>query len=134
LGSIATDFGHPQPDPTDEGGVGDIGDSPNEEDKRYTVQAQQHFAAARKRVGICLGKFGILEAQCFFYCGVFYVTMMQPEAAWTMFLQALASCQGFKCLTRIKAEGDQPSEVEFEPDKIAIAEECTYWTCLKSEL
>ena len=129
LGSLATDFGPPTRD--EDGGSGETDD---QEAKKCIAEAQQYFAAAQKRVGICLGKLGILEAQCFFYCGVYHVTMMQPEAAWTMFLQALASCQNFQCLTPTESEDNHSPEVEFEGNSLAVAEECTYWTCLKSEL
>ncbi|KAG4439842.1 hypothetical protein IFR05_004691 [Cadophora sp. M221] len=127
LGTLATEFGPTSPT---HGEVHDLKAS----DRRRVAQAQQYFAASQKRLGVCLGKRGILEAQCFFYCGVYLSTMMRPESAWSMFLQALACCQGFRCLAQAGLDVGSSSPPDHVLDSIAVAEESTYWTCLKSEI
>ncbi|KAH7342785.1 hypothetical protein BKA65DRAFT_537985 [Rhexocercosporidium sp. MPI-PUGE-AT-0058] len=127
LGTLATEFGSTSPCLGEEHDL-------KASDRRRVAQAQQYFAASQKRLGVCLGKRGILEAQCFFYCGVYLSTMMQPEAAWSMFLQALTCCQGFRCLVEAGLDAGYSSPPELELDSLAVAEESTYWTCLKSEI
>lgn len=93
--------------------------------------ADSYFNAAQRRLGIFIGNGGVLEAQCFFYSGVYLMNKLQPLGAWRLFCQALACCQEFACahpsyqerLTRI------PSASQVLP-----AEECVYWCCWKSEL
>jgi hypothetical protein len=100
---------------------------------RAKAQAQYYYSAAQNRITACLGKRGLLEAQCFFYCGVYLATTLQPEAAWSMFLQAKASCQGFNWLTQVLPR-QQDFGTELRQDEPWVAEACTYWTCLKSEM
>lgn len=127
LGTLATEFGPTSPSHGEEHDL-------KASDRRRVVQAQQYFIASQKRLGVCLGQRGILEAQCFFYCGVYLSTIMQPEAAWSMFLQALACCQGFRCLAEAGLDVGSSSPPEHELYSTNIAEESTYWTCLKSEM
>ncbi|KAG4422949.1 hypothetical protein IFR04_003861 [Cadophora malorum] len=127
LGTLATEFGPASPGQVEERDL-------KASDRRRVAQAQPYFAAAQKRLGVCLGRRGILEAQCFFYCGVYLSTMMQPEAAWSMFLQALACCQGFRCLAEAGLDIGSSSPPDYELDSVTVAEESTYWTCLKSEI
>lgn len=83
------------------------------------------FRAAQKRLGIVIVNHGLITAQCLFYFGVYRMCMLQPNDAWRMFLQALASCQQFRFLT----ETTDP----LTPTDVAHAEECIYWSCWKSE-
>jgi hypothetical protein len=124
LGTISTDFGR-------ESGL--VGSASFDGGSRPNLQAQQYFSAAQKRLTSCLGRRGILEAQCFFYSGVYLATTLQPEAAWSMFLQAKTCCQSFGYFTQ-----DRPRAEDFDSvltrNESWVAEECTYWTCLKSEM
>lgn len=104
-----------------------------EDTLRDKAQAQYYFVAAQKRLTACLGKRGILEAQCFFYSGVYLATIMQPAAAWSMFLQAKASCQSFGWFTEVLSREEDPGSAS-KRNKTWVAEECTYWTCWKSEM
>ncbi|RDW75745.1 hypothetical protein BP5796_06566 [Coleophoma crateriformis] len=125
LGTISSDFGE---NTEDEEQL-----LAREEETHRLAKAEHYFSAAQKRIGVCLGKRGLLEAQCFFYAGVYLATTMRLEAAWSLFLQAKVACQDFRCLSRI----DSPTEVlesNSEVQDSLLAEECTYWTCLKSEL
>jgi hypothetical protein len=93
--------------------------------------AESYFNAAQRRLGMFIGSGGVLEAQCFFYSGVYLMNKLQPLGAWRLFCQALACCQEFACadpsyqdhLTRISSA-----------NQILPAEECVYWSCWKSEL
>lgn len=124
LGTLSAGFGPCTP----------INEDAKESDRDRVVKARQYFSSAQKRLGVCLGKRGVLEAQCFFYCGVYHATIMQPDAAWSMFLQALACCQSFSCLYQTGPEEHSPLASEPALTSTAMSEECTYWTCLKSEL
>lgn len=88
------------------------------------LQAEAYFCAAQKRMGPLLGSSGVIEAQCFFLAGVYLMTTLRPIAAWRMFVQALACCQGFSILRR-----NDPSYEDEGNTKQTI-----YWTCFKSEL
>lgn len=93
--------------------------------------ARTLFEASQKRIGLLLRGGGVLEAQCFFYSGVYLMTIQQPMDAWRHFVQAAAISQGF----------DFPRK-QFTPDIMASEEarrhqasqESMYWTCFKSEL
>src|SRR2546423_4859298 len=66
-------------------------------DQRSMAVAQSYFSAAQKRIGTVTGTGGVLEAQCFFYSGVYLMSQLQPVKAWRLFTQALACCQEFSC-------------------------------------
>ncbi|OBT99227.2 hypothetical protein VE01_02745 [Pseudogymnoascus verrucosus] len=125
LGTLSTDFKSQD--------TNHDGHSAQDDPAKGKAQAQHYFSAAQKRISVCLGKRGILEAQCLFYCGVYLTTTMQPEAAWSMFLQAKTSCQSFNWSTQVL-----PREEDFgsalKRNDTWVAEECTYWTCWKSEI
>jgi len=93
--------------------------------------AQSYFNAAQKRIGAVLGNGGVLEAQCFFYCGVYQMTKLQPLRAWRFFVQALACCQEFECAKPAYAASETRV---FTPQQGLPAEDCIYWSCWKSEL
>jgi hypothetical protein len=86
--------------------------------------AEIYFSAAQMRLGALLGQPGVVETQCFFFAGVFLMTMQKPLAAWRLFVQAVASCQCFVFSNRMLKE---------DLESIG-AKESLYWTSLKSEL
>uniref|UniRef100_A0A093V1K4 Oleate-activated transcription factor 1 n=1 Tax=Talaromyces marneffei PM1 TaxID=1077442 RepID=A0A093V1K4_TALMA len=62
--------------------------------------AKVFFEASQKRIGLLMRGSGVLEAQCFFYSGVYLMTIQQPMDAWRHFVQAAAISQGFDFLRR----------------------------------
>jgi Fungal Zn(2)-Cys(6) binuclear cluster domain len=95
-----------------------------------TVVANSYFSAAQRRIGTISGAGGVLEAQCYFYSGVYLMTTLQPLRAWRCFTQALACCQDFAC-----ANPSYPSaSIQSSLTKRGLpAEESVYWSCWKSE-
>ncbi|EED15193.1 conserved hypothetical protein [Talaromyces stipitatus ATCC 10500] len=93
--------------------------------------AKVFFEASQKRIGLLMRGSGVLEAQCFFYSGVYLMTIQQPMDAWRHFVQAAAISQGFDFLKRslttdmLLANGMHRERA---------SQECIYWTCFKSEL
>ncbi|KAL5343416.1 hypothetical protein BJX70DRAFT_393981 [Aspergillus crustosus] len=88
-------------------------------------KAEEYFSAAQKRLGALLCKSGVVEAQAFFYAGVYLMATLRPLGAWRMFVQALACCEPFKShQSHVIAHGQ-------EEDKM---QKSIYWTCFKSEL
>jgi hypothetical protein len=116
LGSIASSFD---------------GSSVTGVDMRSMAVAQSYFNAAQKRIGTITGTGGVLEAQCFFYSGVYLMSKLQPIKAWRLFTQALACCQEFSCANSSYAgsSGGVSSVGRGLPE-----EECVYWSCWKSEI
>jgi hypothetical protein len=93
--------------------------------------ARAFFEASQKRIGLLLRRSGVLEAQCFFYSGVYLMTIQQPMDAWRHFVQAAAISQGFDFPKK-------PYTIEMlisdEERRERAAQESIYWTCFKSEL
>lgn len=93
--------------------------------------AKVFFEASQKRIGLLMRGSGVLEAQCFFYSGVYLMTIQQPMDAWRHFVQAAAISQGFDFLRRsltadmLVGDGMQRERA---------SQESIYWTCFKSEL
>jgi hypothetical protein len=88
--------------------------------------ANTMFSAAQRRLGIALDSGGLIQAQAFFLAGQFQMCMLRAYDAWRMFLQSVAACQGFTCVTkmtfpRITTPGD------------SSLEERIYWSAWKSE-
>ncbi|KAH1939930.1 hypothetical protein KXV48_000023 [Aspergillus fumigatus] len=54
---------------------------------------QRYFEAAQMRLGAVLRTHGVLEAQCFFYSGVYLMAIFQPLRAWRCFVQAAAMAE-----------------------------------------
>jgi hypothetical protein len=100
-------------------------------DSPMAAVADSYFNAAQRRLGLIIGNGGVLEAQCFFYSGVYLMNKLQPLAAWRLFCQALACCQEFAC-----ADSSYQDRISCIPSahQILPAEECVYWSCWKSEL
>lgn len=96
------------------------------------VIARSYFDASQKRIGSLLMKHGVLEAQCFFYAGVYLMTLQQPMAAWRFFVQAAATSQAFDYPRRPLSSIDDLTSPSVNHDR--VAQESVYWTCLKSEL
>lgn len=73
---------------------------------------------------------GIIEAQCLFLAGVYFMHVFQPFNAWRFFSQALACCQGFDFLTRATTEMVETDQnhADFSAEQQAI-----YWSAWKSE-
>lgn len=88
------------------------------------------FGAATKRLGIVFAESGILSAQCFFYAGVYLMSMFQPVSAWRHFLQALAYCQEFD----FAIEASQNPQTLTSPPETSPTEQRLYWSCWKSEV
>ena len=116
LGSIASSF-----DGTSVAGA----------DPRSLAVAQSYFNAAQKRIGTITGTGGILEAQCFFYSGVYLMSKLQPIKAWRFFTQALACCQEFSCAN---SSYHRSSSIVTSVRRGLPEEECVYWSCWKSEI
>ena len=92
--------------------------------------ADSYFTAAQRRIGTIASAGGVLEAQCYFYSGVYLMTKLQALKALRCFTQALASCQDFTCANSFHPTTSvQPSSME----RGLPAEECVYWSCWKSE-
>lgn len=85
------------------------------------------FAAASKRMGGVFMQGGILSAQCFFYSGVYLMSVFQPHAAWRNFLQALACCQELDFAIQASQESEPLNDA-------SPIEQRLYWTCWKSEV
>ncbi|KAL4881052.1 hypothetical protein BJY04DRAFT_218569 [Aspergillus karnatakaensis] len=108
-------------------GSSDSTHSETSSDFRYSEEfskAEEYFSAAQKRLGSLLCKNGVIEAQAFFYAGVYLMATLRPFEAWRMFVQALACCETF--------DSHQP-DAERGPEKDNIRR-TIYWTCFKSEL
>lgn len=113
LGTIASSFGNSSSAPTNLG------------------RATSYFNASQKRIGTLLGSGGTVEAQCFFFSGVYLMSALQPIHAWRNFIQALACCQEFEFAKQsLLPESNSMLGSSGGP----TAEECVYWTCWKSEL
>ncbi|KAI9930957.1 hypothetical protein ASPWEDRAFT_178829 [Aspergillus wentii DTO 134E9] len=95
------------------------------------IMARSYFEASQKRIGLLLSRNGILEAQCFFYSGVYLMTLQQPMAAWRFFVQAAAISQGFD-FPRKYQQSENKGLTGARHDR--VSQESVYWTCLKSEL
>ena len=97
--------------------------------------AEAWFAASQKRMGMLLSRGGgVLEAQCFFFSGVYLMHNFRPFAAWPLFLQAIACCQSFQCFSKESSELEFPQEPSVDGGAGWRSEESMYWTCFKSEL
>lgn len=95
-----------------------------------TAVAESYFSAAQRRIGTIGGDGGVLEAQCYFYSGVYLMTILQPLKAWRCFTQALACCQDFACANQYYPSMPvQPPPME----RSLSTEECVYWSCWKTE-
>lgn len=84
------------------------------------AQASALFSAAEKRMGPLLTSVGVLQAQCFFFAGVYLMSALRPADAWRMFLQALAICRTLQKTINYQ-----------EIDTVTAA--CVYWSAWKSE-
>lgn len=99
-------------------------------DAHAMAAAQSYFNASLKRLGTLMGSGGVLQAQCFFYSGVYLMSKLQPVKAWRLFSQALACCQEFHCANPSYA--GSPVDI-FSDSQGLPAEERVYWSCWKSE-
>ena len=99
-------------------------------DSTSLSRANAYFNTSQKRIGTMLGRGGILEAQCFFFSGVYLMSVLQPIHAWRCFVQALACCQEFDFATQSFGIG---SNTTTGTSRSPPAEESVYWTCWKSE-
>jgi hypothetical protein len=88
------------------------------------------FSAASKRLGTLLSTGGILASQCFFFSGVYLMSVFKPVSAWRNFLQALACCQEFEFAAQAFHE---PQTLQGPSDTPAM-EQRLYWSCWKSEV
>ena len=105
--------------------------NPGSSQRQLSTVSDSYFNAAQKRLGMIIGSGGVLEAQCFFYSGVYLMSKLQPLKAWRLFCQALACCQDFSCAD--PSYQDHLSRVPTGSRSLP-AEECVYWSCWKSEL
>ncbi|KAL2846896.1 C6 zinc finger domain protein [Aspergillus pseudoustus] len=102
--------------------------------------ARSFYRAAQKRLGLTMeGPGRVLEAQCYFLSGVNAMTFFLRDAAWKLFLHAVACCQSFQFLRAPKLN-DIDTLVSLEPvvDHIGqqqslTAEQAIYWSSWKSE-
>lgn len=82
--------------------------------------AQGLFIAGRKRFGALMDADILTQAKCYFYSGLYQMSMLRPFHAWRHFMQGLDTCLAFR--TRPSKSGEPPN-----------AEEGVYWLCWKSE-
>lgn len=113
LGAISTAFDNPNPCTRDDLNL-----------------ASGLFSAAAKRLGALYATTGVVPAQCFFYAGVYLMSVFRPKAAWRHFIQALACCQDFEFATQTLR---QPQSFENSSQAPAM-EQRLYWSCWKSEV
>ena len=99
-------------------------------DLQMAAVAASYFDAAQRRLGMMIGSGGVLEAQCFFYSGVYMMSKLEPLRAWRFFCQALACCQDFACADPLY----QNQQCSVRTAQSLPAEECVYWSCWKSDL
>lgn len=118
LGSLATPFG-----PSDNVGPGTSAYS----------DARSYFRAAQRRLGNCLTRTGVIEAQCLFLAGVFQMCVFRPFDAWRLFSQALSCCQNFTFLREQTRVAQSPDDGRIQSAS-HIAEQAIYWSSWKSEL
>jgi len=93
--------------------------------------AMSYFRTAKQTLGLLLHADGVLEAQCFFYSGVYLMTLQRPMEAWRYFVQAAAISQGFDFPKKPTGPEAMASS---EARSARTSQESMYWTCLKSEL
>lgn len=93
--------------------------------------AQEYFEAAQMRLGVLQHSHGVLEAQCFFYSGVYLMTIFQPMRAWRSFVQAAAISQSFD-FSWTPWVRDPDIDDSLRNERASV--ESTYWASLKSEL
>jgi hypothetical protein len=106
--------------------------------------AEAYFQASQRRIGMLYHHNSLMIAQCSFLTAVYLMSTMQILAAWKCFVQA-----GTQCLAWLTSQGrmkgtasaDLATSLQREHgthrDHSAAtsqAEECLYWSCLKSEL
>ncbi|RFU25809.1 hypothetical protein B7463_g10519, partial [Scytalidium lignicola] len=114
LGAISTPFGEVQ-----DLGIGNI------------ELATSFFNASQKRIGTLMAGGGIVAAQCFFYSGVYLMSVFDPIPAWRHFLLALACCQELE----FAAQAFQGSQtITNHPGDSLPEEQRLYWSCWKSEV
>ncbi|PTB65265.1 hypothetical protein BBK36DRAFT_1096546, partial [Trichoderma citrinoviride] len=88
------------------------------------------FGMAYERLGAVFAEGGILPAQCFFYAGVYLLSILQPVPAWRHFLQALAYCQEFDVVVQAATRTQAPTTTpEASPAEVNL-----YWSCWKAEV
>lgn len=118
LGSIATPF--------------DETSNTTPESSAYAT-SKSYFRAAERRLGNCLTKSGILEAQCLFFAGVYEMCIFRPFDAWRLFSQSLACCQNFTFLKISNPSTDTSPSLMTLDDSLQVAEQSVYWSAWKSE-
>ncbi|KAF4255700.1 hypothetical protein CNMCM8714_004180 [Aspergillus fumigatus] len=91
---------------------------------------QRYFEAAQMRLGAVLRTHGVLEAQCFFYSGVYLMAIFQPLRAWRCFVQAAAMAETLL----FSYGGNSPHAAGARLKSETRCLETTHWACLKSEL
>lgn len=96
------------------------------DDSRHLRAAEVFFSAAHKRIGTLMMGSPLLQARCWFLCGVYFMSMLRPFEAWRAFLQALAACKALPSVVRSRRYSSD-SHVN------TAAEESIYWSCWKSE-
>ncbi|KAH8817326.1 hypothetical protein F5884DRAFT_779068 [Xylogone sp. PMI_703] len=93
--------------------------------------ATSFFNASQKRIGVLMAGGGMLAAQCFFYSGVYLMSVFDPIPAWRHFLLALACCQELEFAAR--AFQDSHTPLSTVSDTLP-EEQRLYWSCWKSEV
>ena len=89
------------------------------------------FEASQMRIASLFHSHGIVEAQCFFYTGVYLMTVFQPMSAWRSFVQAAAISQAFDLSW---APWERDADIDNGTRNEHGSLKSTYWACLKSEL
>lgn len=110
------------------------GQPPGSQDSEGYRLGEAWFQASQMRIGMLLSSGGgLLEAQCFFFSGVYLMHVLRPVAAWSLFLQALASCQTYPCASNEDEEYYTIKPPEDREQQFRT-QESMYWTCFKTEL
>lgn len=102
-------------------------------DSSAYVTSQSYFRAAERRLGNCLTRSGILEAQCLFFAGVYQMCIFRPFDAWRLFSQSLSCCQNFVFLTTQSAPTYPSPGFMSQSESSQVAEQSVYWSAWKSE-
>jgi hypothetical protein len=106
------------------------------------ASAESYFLASQRRIGMLYHQNSLVAAQCTFLTAVYLMQTMQILAAWKCVVQASSQCLAWLTSQgRLKSTGSteekREGELAFQRDlnpAARHAEDCLYWSCLKSEL
>jgi hypothetical protein len=106
------------------------------------ASAEMYFLASQRRIGMLYHQNSLVAAQCSFLTAVYLMQTMEILAAWKCFVQASSQCLGWLASqgrmkgkdTMGRTKGRETSLHQDLTLAASHAEDCLYWSCLKSEL